>query len=178
MNRKRCFFRWQILGRTFEVMDCSADGFSPPFLVPGPPFITTPGNNEECLMKSVAWTAWYCLILSLLFLADAGAQDSPPNLTGTWILNEKENDDFVAVMRRATGERQGGRESGMGMGRGGGRGNGGRGGGGPSGSGLSGSSGKGVTGSRGAEEHQVRAQQKLARLQEEDSRLEIFHDGL
>ena len=125
-------------------------------------------------MKSVAWTAWYILILSLLFLAEAKAQDTPPNLTGTWVLNEKESDDFPEVLQQTSGSGQGGLDSGMGKGRGGGGRGGGRRGDGGQGGGID----KGGGSSSGHQDRQVRAQQKLARVQEEYSHLEIFHDGI
>jgi hypothetical protein len=117
-------------------------------------------------LKSVAWTVWWIFILSLLFLVGAKAQDSPTNLTGAWVLNEKESDNFTEIMNRASGGGQVDRQTGRGKGQGGG----GRGGGGRGGGRNSGSSGD--------EERQVRAQQKLTRAQMEYSRLEIFHDGI
>ncbi len=85
--------------------------------------------------------------------------DPPVNFTGHWVLNTRESDDFAEIMDEAMSAGQAGRGGGMGRGNGGG---GGKGGGSPS----------------GDEERQVRAQQKLARIQVEYSRLDIFHDGI
>jgi len=97
--------------------------------------------------------------------------DGPPNLTGNWILNVKASDDMAAAMREAMGSGQGmgGGQKGGGGGKGGGR-AGGRGGGGEGGGGM---------GNSGADQARtVKAQQRLARIQVEYSRLEIFHDGI
>ena len=126
-------------------------------------------------MKSAAWITFLLLITPLLFLSPAQAQDETPNLTGNWVLNEKESDDFAEVMREAMGGSQGkgggmqggGKSGGMGGGRGGG----GRGGGG-------GGHGGGM-GDTGMDQNKaVKTQQRLARAREEYSRLEIFHDGI
>lgn len=118
-------------------------------------------------MNTVAWTVWWILILSLLILVGARAQDSPPNLTGAWVLNEKESDDFSEIVQQASGGGQVDRQASRGKGQGGG----GRRGGGGRGDRLN-------SGSSGDEERQVRTQQKLTRAQMEYSRLDIFHDGI
>ncbi len=135
--------------------------------------------------RPVTRAAMIVLTVSLLFvssaLADAGAvsdslaidisHQAQPNLTGNWILNVKASEDMAAVMREAMGGGQsmGGGGKGGGGGRGGGMG-GGRGGGGGQGGG---------TGNSGADPaRQAKAQQRLARIQEEYSRMEIFHDGI
>ena len=97
------------------------------------------------------------------------SHDAQPNLTGTWILNEKASDDMAAVMREAMGE-------GPGIGGGGKGGSGGHGGG--RGSGRGGGKGGGMSNSGDDPARQVKAQQRLARFQEEYSRMEIFHDGI
>lgn len=113
-------------------------------------------------MKAVVWTF---AILSLLFLAPAMAQDSLPDLTGKWVLNEKMSDDFAAVMKEA---KSGGSE----MPQGGGRRGGGKGGGGRSG-------GRGGGGNQGDnEERQAQDQERMERALKEYSYLEIFHDGI
>ena len=127
------------------------------------------------------------LTVSLLFVSGAWAQAdtvsdtlaidvSPaaqPNLTGNWILNLKASDDMAAIMREAMGGGQsmggGGKGGGGGRGGGGGQGGGGKGGGGKGG-------GMGNSGDDPA--RQAKAQQRLARFQEEYSRMEIFHDGI
>ena len=81
-------------------------------------------------MKSVAWITFLLLITLLLSLSPAQAQDETPNLTGNWVLNEKQSDDFAEVMREAMGGSQGkgggGMKGGGQGGGGGGRGGGGR----------------------------------------------------
>ncbi len=123
-------------------------------------------------MKSVARITFLLLITPLLFLSAAQAQDDPPNLTGNWVLNEKESDDFAEVMREAMGGSQGRGGGGMqGGGKGGGRG-GGRGGGG------GGGRGGGMGDSEQDPGKAAKTQQRLTRAREEYSRLEIFHDGI
>lgn len=109
---------------------------------------------------------WMILTCALLLNSPARAQDSPTNLTGKWILNEKLSDDFNKIMQEAHGSDQRSPQGGK---QGGGRRGGGGRGGGP-GSGQQGGSEKG--------ERQVKAQQRAARAGEEYSRLEIFHDGI
>lgn len=133
--------------------------------------------------RPVTRAAMIVLTVSLLFvssaLANTGAvpdtlaidisHQAQPNLTGNWILNVKASDDMAAVMREAMGGGQSMGGGGKGDGRGGGRG-GGMGGGGDRGRG---------TGNSGADPaRQAKAQQRLARIQEEYSRMEIFHDGI
>jgi len=123
-------------------------------------------------MKSVARITFLLLITPLLFLSAAQAQDDSPNLTGNWVLNEKESDDFAEVMREAMGGSQGRGGGGMqGGGKGGGRG-GGRGGGG------GGGRGGGMGDSEQDPGKAAKTQQRLTRAREEYSRLEIFHDGI
>ena len=126
------------------------------------------------LIVSVAWALEDPATMTKSLTMDQSGESSQvrlPNFSGHWVLNIKESDDFAEVMREAMGGEQGGRSGGMegssGGGMGGGRGGGKGGGGGGRGSGSS-----------GDQEHQVKAQQKLARAQEEYSRLEIFHDGV
>ena len=124
-------------------------------------------------MKSAAWITLLLLITPLLFLSPAQAQDETPNLTGNWVLNEKQSDDFAEVMREAMGGSQGkgggGMKGGGQGGGGGGRGGGGRGGGGQGG---------GMSDSGQDPNKAAKTQQRLARAREEYSRLEIFHDGI
>lgn len=115
--------------------------------------------------------ALVALTVSLLFVSAALAQtdavsntlavdvshDTQPNLTGNWILNVNASDDMAASMREA-------------MGGGGGR----RGGGG----GGHGGKGGGMSNSGDDAARQAKAQQRLVRVQEEYSRMEIFHDGI
>ncbi len=129
-------------------------------------------------IRPVTRAAMISLIISLLSVASSWAQDNSlsdtlavdvscdaqPNLTGNWILNVKASDDMAAVIREAMGGGQnmgGDRKGGdrKGGGRGGGRGG-----------------GMGNTSEDPA--RQVKAQQRLARIQEEYSRMEIFHDGI
>ena len=154
-------------------------------------------NHQEYLTMTesnlpVSRTALITLVFSLLFLSAALAQadvpaasdtlavdifhDGPPNLTGNWILNVKASDDMAAVMREAMGSGQGmgGRGGGRGGGGGGGRGGGMGGGGG----GRGGGKGSGMGDSGADQARTVKAQQRMVRLQEEYSRLEIFHDGI
>jgi hypothetical protein len=128
--------------------------------------------------------AMIALAVSLLFVSSVWAQDnavsdtlaidiSPdaqPNLTGKWTLNVKASDDMAAVMREAMG-------GGQSMGGGGKGGGGGRGGGGGGGRG-GGGKGDGMSISGDDPARQVKAQQRLVRIQEEYSILEIFHDGI
>ena len=123
------------------------------------------------------------LTVSLLIVSAAWAQTddvsdtraidishhTQPNLTGNWILNEKASDDMAAVMQEAMGGGQsmGGGGKDGGGGRGGGRG-GGHGGGKDAGTGNSGDD----------QARQAKAQQRLIRIQEEYSRMEVFHDGI
>ncbi len=104
---------------------------------------------------------WIILILPLLILTPVQAQDSEPNLTGKWVLNEKMSADFVEVVEEARG---GGTERPEGRGGGGGRG------------------GKGGRrqdrGGKGGDEHQAEAQKRMERALEAYSRLEIFHEGI
>lgn len=128
-------------------------------------------------MKSAAWITFLLIITPLLFHSAARAQDDPPNLTGNWVLNEKESDDFAEVMREAMGGSQGkGGGSMQGGGKGGGRGGGG--GGGRGGGGGGGSHGGGMGDSGQDPSKAAKTQQRLARAREEYSRLEIFHDGI
>lgn len=109
-------------------------------------------------MRSVVWTI---LLLSLVFLSPALAQNSEPNLTGNWVLNEKMSDDFVEVTKKARG---GGTERPAGRGGGGGRGGkGGR---------------RGDRGGTGGDGHEAEAQERMERALEAYSRLEIFHEGI
>ena len=124
--------------------------------------------------RPVSRATLIAMTVSLLFVSGAWAQDdAPPNLTGNWILNVKASDDMAAVMREAMGTGQsmggGGKGSGGG-GRGGGMG-GGRGGG-------HGGKGGGMGDSGDDPARQVKAQQRLVRIQEEYSILEIFHEGI
>ena len=137
------------------------------------------------LNRPVSRAVWTMLTVSLLIVSGAWAQvyapavsdtlevdithEGSPNLTGNWILNVKASDDMAAVMREAMGS-----EPGMG-----GDGRGGRGGGkGGDMGGRHGGNGRGMNGSGGDQDRTVKARQKMARLQEEYSRLEIFHDGI
>ena len=127
-------------------------------------------------MKSAAWITFLLLITPLLSLSPAQAQDETPNLTGNWVLNEKQSDDFAEVMREAMGGSQG--KGGGGM-KGGGQGGGGRGGGGRGGGGQGGGGQGGGMGDSGQDPSKAaKTQQRLARAREEYSRLEIFHDGI
>ncbi len=133
--------------------------------------------------------AMMAMTVSLLFVTSAWAQDnavsdtlaidiSPdaqPNLTGNWILNVKASDDMAAIMREAMG---GGQSMGGGGKGGGGGGGGGRGGGGGGRGGGGGGKGGGSGNSGDDAARQAQAQQRLIRVQEEYSRMEIFHDGI
>ena len=128
-------------------------------------------------------TAMIGLAVSLLFVSSVWAQDNSvsdtlainishdaqPNLTGNWILNEKASNDMAAVMREAMGGGQsmGGGGKGGGGGHGGGR-----------GGGHGGNKGGGTGNSGDDQARQEKAQQRLIRVQEEYSRMEIFHDGI
>lgn len=111
---------------------------------------------------------WAATALLLLLAAPAGAQapaETPVNMTGQWVLNEELSQDLAATMKAAMG---GGARSGGGM-RGGG------------GGGMRGG-GMGGAGDRrpGAEENAgdaTKRQQQALRMQQEYSRLEIFHEG-
>ncbi len=126
-------------------------------------------------IRPLSRAALVALTVSLLFVSSAWAQadavsdtlavdvspPAQPNLTGNWILNVKASDDMAAVMREAMG---GGQNMGGGRGSGGGRGGGRKGG--------------GMGNSGDDPPRQAKAQQRLARMQEEYSRMEIFHDGI
>ncbi len=133
----------------------------------------TESNRLFSPVAGIALTASLLIVSAAWAQADAVSDtlaidishDTQPNLTGNWILNEKASDDMAAVMREAMGGGQsmGGGGKGGGGGRGGGRG-GGKGGG-------TGNSGEDAA-------RQAKAQQRLIRVQEEYSRIKIFHDGI
>ncbi len=99
------------------------------------------------------------------------ADSTTPNFSGTWVLNKKLSDSLQPA--RTEGARPGGGRGGMG---GGGRGGGGMGG--------KGGGGRGGRGGGNMKSDEIFAQpsgqkhDRIKRLEEELSRLEIFHDGI
>lgn len=102
----------------------------------------------------------------------AESGDAPPDLTGTWVLNEKLSDSFAPPAD--AGERGGGRGGGMGGGRGGGMG-GGRGGG-PGG--MGGKGGGEPPSDEDMEQRRAEMQKRMEATKEKVARITIFQEGL